>query len=331
MPRFSTDPPRVRLTLCVDADAVGCGPLVRGDGLPYVMRDGRRVVEQSEQRRGFRTVLGADGHVARFERAQPNRTAIAVTGCGNLGLNPGVRAWVDGRWLGVAGPQGGAIAVDAEGRGRRVPTDEEPDDAWVITGPDLVRRGRPAVSEAATFADPRHRVLFPYVETAPGVRHDFGHDRLLAHPALYDDAARGRPVRLDTAGVPHGALLEALAVKGYARCEAPERRGTFRFDGEVLEIVFFCGLYPHHALAVAPDGTVTSWIVPGLSNRAGTTVEALAAHLAAAGASDAILLDNGGDVGLWLPTEQRWGVRPAEPDREDAWPLVACLVYSVDR
>ncbi|NRA94958.1 MAG: phosphodiester glycosidase family protein [Planctomycetes bacterium] len=328
MPTISTEPPRLGLTLCVDEQAVGQGPLVRGDGPPHLIRDGHRVSEQSEMRRTFRTVLGSDGHVARFRAAHPERTPLAVVGCGNLGLNIGVRAWVDGRWLGAEGPEGGAVAVDLEGRGRRVPIGDEPEDAWVITGPDLVRDGRPALSHVTTFADPRHRVLFPYVETASGNRVDFGHDRLIADAALYEDAAAGRLVHLPTDGAPHDALRDALAVKGYADADAPGQPGTYRLRGDTLEIVFFPGLYPHHALAISADGIVTSWVIPGLSNRAGITVHALAARLAASGARDAILLDNGGDVGFWRADPGEWVVRPAEPDREDAWPLSACLVYS---
>ena len=328
MPKISTEPPRVRLTLCADVEAIGEGPITRGDGPPYLMRKGQRITGQSELRRGFRTALGPEGHIARFHAAHPQRSAIAVVGCGNLGLNAGVRAWKDGEWLGVAGPEGGAIAVDDEGRGRRVAGDDEPEDGWVITGPGLVRDGCPAVSDVTTFADPRHRLLFPYVTTEPGARVDFGHDILLADPDLYRSAAAHRPVRLPITDVAHEALLDALAVKGYAASAQPGRPGTYDIDGDVLEIVFFPGLYPHHALAVGADGAVTSWIVPGLSNRAGTSIDALAAQLVAHGARDAILLDNGGDVGLWRADSKQWTVRPTEPDREDAWPLTACLVYS---
>ena len=49
------------------------------------------------------------------------------------------------------------------------------------------------------------------------------------------------------------------------------------------------------------------------------------------GFEDAILVDNGGDVGLYLPEEDRFGVPPSEPDRRSRWPLTACLIFYEER
>jgi hypothetical protein len=94
-----------------------------------------------------------------------------------------------------------------------------------------------------------------------------------------------------------------------------------------MTIVFARGIYPHHVLGIAGDGTAGSILVSGLSNRCGVMLAELAEDLASVGFEHALLLDNGGDVGLWLPRERRFELRPAEPDRAAAWPLSACLVY----
>ena len=41
----------------------------------------------------------------------------------------------------------------------------------------------------------------------------------------------------------------------------------------------------------------------------------------------ALLMDNGGDVALHRPVENRFEVHPAEIDRAERWPLSACLIY----
>lgn len=329
--RVSTDD-QIRVTLVADVLIARGTPIIRGDGPPYVLRNGRRVVDQAEQRDGFRAVLGPGGHLERFAADHPGRSVVAVTGCGNLGLNASVRAWIDGRVLGIHGPEGGAIAVSDDGRGRRVEPGTHGDDGWALSGPDLVRDGEPCISDVVTFADPRHRLLFAYVPTETGIRIDFGHDRLLASSALYADAAAGRPVTFSLADrhvVRADDLRRALAVKGYREGDPREARGRYRLidDDQRVELSFLDGIYPHHALVVDGDDRVHSVLVSGLSNRAGTTIPALAEGLASAGARDAILLDNGGDVGLWDAVSETWTIRPAEPDREAAWPLSACLVW----
>jgi hypothetical protein len=272
-------------------------------------------------------------------RRNPGRLPVAVTGCGNLGMNPGVLAWSEGWRGGVPGPVGGCLAIHASGRGHRATLDAPEDgDTWYVTGPDLVREGRPAVSPATTFADLRHLLLFPFVDPGEGPRLDFGYDHLLADPALCLRAAEGLVVDIplrDTGaggatvggGPGREPLLEALGTKGYRASDHPGERGTYRLDRDRLAICFLEGIYPHHALALDAGGRPMSLLVGGLSNRAGVTVREFAEDLCGLGVEHAILLDNGGDVGLYLPRERRFVLRPAEPDRQELWPTTACLIW----
>lgn len=341
-----TRPGQRSVALSVDPLAISRGPIHRGDGPPYLIDSGpppRRLTEQADQRRGFVPAVGNDSHLSRFRERHPERRAVALTGAGNVGLNLGVQAAFEGRVLGPGGPFGGALSVVPDGSGEITSILEVPETGFAITGPLLVRDGAPSPLSAATFADPRHLLLFPFTEVAPGTRVDFGHDRLLSDPAQYATAASGAPVRLpltvalpetDAVDSPHreyevdpAALRSALDQKGYREVEHVDDRGTCRLHGDHLEIAFLEGIYPHHVLCVLDGGAVASLLVTGLSNRAGVRLTELAEDLAAAGVRDALLSDNGGDVGLYLPEEASFAVRPAEPDRSATWPLAACLVY----
>lgn len=363
------DPARVRVVavgegrtaLSVQREARNAGPIVRGKGPPFVVaeRDGRvvRVVDQASQRVGFLPVSappGRDSHLARFAAEHPHRAPISVVGCGNLLCNRGVVAKTPAGDFGIPGPAGPAFDLD---------------DGATITGPALVIDGRPAPIEPAHFADLRHLLLPAWVEVANGARVDFGLDRLAADPALLARAVRGELVEFelseslpvddapDAPLVPHpvavDALSAALRIKGYREVargsaaagavDVPER-GDFRLTAEVLSVRFLPGVYPHHALARDRNGVAWSVLVAGRSNREGTTVADLAAALAAAGAREAVLLDNGGDVGLLVrasvddvashprttfdPTVADWRfeLTPAEADRAAAWPLRACVI-----
>lgn len=345
-----TTPDRVRLHLSVDEYGVTRGPIHRGDGPPYMLKrrgaSVMRITDPALMRSELMPVVGeVRSHLSLFAGLYPRRRPLAVTGCGNLGMNPGVLAALpDGR-VGTLGPYGGAIHVEPDGSGRGL--DELPSGprGFAVSGPRLVRKGRPLPPRAETFADPRHLLLFPYVQVRRGVRIDLGLDLLLASEdlKLYRDAVEGSlPVRipLETEVVlpPGGsgermrlpidgeAVRRALDVKGY-RESALGEPGTYRLAPDSLEISFLPGIYPHHVLAVDVEGAVHSILVSGASNRAGVRVRELAEDLAAAGFQEAILLDNGGDVGLYLPREGRFEIQPAEPDRARVWPLSACLVF----
>lgn len=333
----------LRAWLSVQEEAAGAPGIVRGRGPAFVpvLRDGRlvRATEQSEQRRGFLPVIapdGGDAHVARFAARFPDRAALAVVGAGNVLANPGVFAATPAGRFGVPGVSGPSFALD---------------DGCSLTGPALVVDGRAVDPDPATYADLRHLLLPAWVEVRPGVRVDFGLDRLLADPAALRDAVAGRRISLPLverlpatddvdaalvdAPVDPARLAAAFAAKGYRESAAPNERGTYRIRGGEVEVVFAEGVYPHHAFARDADGRPWSILVAGRSNREGTTVRALAAALVAAGARQAILSDNGGDVGLLRRADARapWSfeIRPAEADRAATWPLRACAVYWAPR
>jgi hypothetical protein len=220
-------------------------------------------------------------------------------------------------------------------------------DRFTITGPLLVAAGRAQPPDLREYADLRHLILPAYVEIEPGRRADFGFDALGQDATLARAATGGRAVTLPLlAWVPRGdrvdAELEAVAIrpasvraalrlKGYRETRRVDAPGTFRIGSDEARIAFRPGIYPHHALAIDGRGVVTSVLVTGRSNREGTTIRELAAALAKAGARAAILLDNGGDVGLLRRKSPRaplvFEARPAEADRARTWPLRACLIY----
>lgn len=339
-----TEPGRSALACAADPEATAQGPLRRDRGSTHLLRGGRRITDPGEQRAGLPpAVEGPRSHLATWRRTHPGREATAVVGCGNLGMNSGVLLRADGADLGVPGPWGLALTVDATGRGCADPDRDPPPGGFNLTGPALVLDGRPAPLRPETYADPRHLLRFPYLALDSGERLDFAQDQILADPELYRRAAAGEPVVLSLAPPPPSpddaptsarsgsarpeALRAALAIKGYREARDVTERGAFRLGASELEIAFLPGIYPHHVLALDPRGRVHSLLITGLSNRSGVVVEELAEDLAAAGFAQALLVDNGGDVGLYLPGEARYAIRPAEDDRSTHWPLTACLIY----
>jgi hypothetical protein len=361
------EPGRVLVSLSIQKEAIGATGIIRDDGPPYVIAKGRggarRVEEAAKQRAGFLPAIGGrESHVRRFEHARRDRVVAAVTGCGNLQVNPGVEARAGGMRAGISGFMRAGVAVGPDGRGRLVRgsrleaalagegrDDATSPDAFVITGPLLVAGGRAQQPDVREYADLRHLLLPGYVGIGSGRRVDFGFDALVADDALARAAALGEPVTLPLATrapasdrvdaelvaipVAADALRAALRAKGYRESAKVAKRGTFRLARSEATIAFLEGIYPHHALALDEDGVVTSVIVTGRSNREGTTIRELAAALANAGARDAILLDNGGDVGLLrrkTPGSRSalvFEARPAEADRARTWPLRACLIW----
>jgi hypothetical protein len=364
----ATVPGRVLASLSIQKEAIGSRGIIRDQGPPFVIkktaRGPVRVEELGEQREGFLPVVGeGDSHVRRFEKSRPDRRVVAVTGCGNLLCNPGVEARTMGMRAGIRGTTRAGLVVQPNGRGRLVEgsrveaalrtdlgTIAKSPDRFVITGPLLVAHGKVAI-DAREFADPRHLVLPPYVEVAPGRRIDFGLDALVHDPEAALALAAGGPLddelvtflprskRVDSrfrmVRVPPEKLRAALLLKGYREVDRVTARGTFSIRRNRATIAYLPGIYPHHALAVDGDGVVTSVLVTGRSNREGTTVLDLAEALVKAGAVHAILLDNGGDVGLLRRRSAKgrlaFEARPAEADRARAWPTRACLIWHVAR
>jgi hypothetical protein len=340
----TTEPGRTALGISVDAGAAQRGPLRRDRGPAHVLREGRRITDPAELRADLPpAVEGPCSHLATWRAAYPGRDPLAVVGCGNLAMNSGVLLRAGGVETGIPGPWGLALTVDPDGRGRADPDRDPPPGGFSLTGPALVLEGHPAPLRPETYADPRHLLRFPYVMLDSGERLDFGQDQILGDHELYRRAASGDPVVLRLTVPPAGpgrtprdrlaervrpdALRAALATKGYRETSRAEGPGTFRLGENELEIAFLPGLYPHHVLALDSRGRVHSLLITGLSNRTGVVAQELAEDLAAAGFSHALLVDNGGDVGLYLPREARFAIRPAEADRSLHWPLTACLIY----
>ena len=342
--------------LCIDAAGLALGPLHRGRGRAYLVRDvagtALRITEQAEQREGFLPAIGAHSHLARWRAAHTQRRALAITGQGNLGINKGVLAATANGVVGVQGAWNGALHVHADGSVSALTLDaavevgsvlHAPTEGFVLTGPLLLRAGKAVAPETSVYADPRHLLRFAWVQTATGERVDFGHDELLADPQRYEAAVHGVPqefslhvqlpadARFDaplvSVAVDAANLRRDLAWKGYHECAHATVPGEFSILGNDARLVFLPGLYPHHVLAADEGGRLLDIVISGLSNRAGVTVYELARDLESAGVREAILLDNGGDVGLFDATTEIWRVQPAEPDRAQCWPLTASLIH----
>jgi hypothetical protein len=247
--------------------------------------------------------------------------------------------------VGLAGPEGGAISVFGAGRGKRGFPGFEPDDGFSISGPNLVSGGFAALSHPATFADPRHLILFPYVKVIDRPSIDLGMDLLLDDETLYARAARGEPVELpllapfpttdavdatiERVPIELDSVRAALRVKGYIEVRGGlQARGEFRFAPNAVQIRFLPGIYPHHALVTDKAGRIASVLVSGKSNRVGVSLEDFSEDLARCGAKEAILLDNGGDVALYDVRAACFRIASSETDRLDLWPISACLAYN---
>ena len=184
--------------------------------------------------------------------------------------------------------------------------------------------------QAASYVDKRHLVLNAYAQmTRPRsgsnpdqvgtpIQRDFGLDQILARPELLKAAVEGGIVPLDLElrdvdgelyDVEPAALEDALLDKSYRLFAVRDEflashrtgeRGLAFIDAasRTCEMVYKVSPYPLHFLAVKENGSpiLIDAVVGGFSNNAGCTVTRLAADLVACGYTEALLLDNGGDV-----------------------------------
>lgn len=354
------------LHLSVEEEMNGDPGLIRGRGRDHGIDvvDGRRV--RVEDAAGIRRrdlpclpAPDCDSHVTRFQARHPARRVVAVQGHGNLLMNDHVVAVSSGLFFARGGEPFATRSYFAIGLREGAASPCRLDGTCIAARPpewDAIVTGQPVIWESHpvdprclapdAFADLRHLLLPGYVDVA-GQSLDFGFDQLRRDAALLAAAIAGRPVTLRLAAsivdgpdpdaplrsvaVPAADLTAALKRKGYIEVPAPaSARGEFRILGDRIEIAFLEGIYPHSVLAVAADGRPRSFFVTGLSNRAGITVRDLGPLLAEQEAlRAAILLDNGGDVGLAI----RWGagfrqvIRPSEPDRRASWRMRAALLH----
>ncbi len=354
------------LHLSVEEEMNGDPGLIRDRGRDHGIDvvDGRRV--RIEDAAGIRRrdlpclpAPDCDSHVTRFQARHPARRVVAVQGYGNLLMNDHVVAVSSGLFFARGGEpfatrsyfsiglrEGDAKPCRFDGT---VIATRPPEWDSIVTGQPVIWESRPVDPRSLgpdAFADLRHLLLPGYVEVA-GQSLDFGFEQLRSDPALLAAAIAGRPVTLRLAAgiveerdadapvrsvaVPAATLSAALKRKGYIEVPATtSARGEFRILGDRVEIAFREGIYPHSVLAVAADGRPRSFFVTGLSNRAGITVRDLGTLLAEQERLlAAILLDNGGDVGLALRRGPgfRQVIRPSEPDRRASWRMRAALLH----
>jgi hypothetical protein len=229
------------------------------------------------------------------------------------------------------------------------------DVCWAISGPLLVRDGQPidpyANFEAASeYPDLRHLICGPYpfltdrgsgqpAVSAKGKRiaRDFCMDELAADPHKRAAAIRGdivvlEPFMGDMEGreytVTTDDLARALEEKNYVPVSGLQELKECRLEGErgrywlnphttVLHIIYRPSPYPHHFLALREDepGVLYDFAIGGWSNNGGSDPATIAADLAAAGISQAILLDNGADVvHVYVPRDSIGHVGSYDPN-----------------
>lgn len=371
--KIGSDHARVRLS--IQEEAADDGGIIRGVGCPHRIdtETGLPMFDSQSMRRAFLPVdvvdasPHEDSHFGRF--ASPDRILMA-TGCGNLLTNEGIAAALpldrDGRrdrdTFGIAGlgrvrTTSALVSVDGRCgaavdigtadiiRGALPPFPTI--DGFAISGPRLVRDGRPTTPDVREYADLRHLLRPAYVDIAPGLRVDFGFDRLDVDRTAAADAVAGRAVRLPLAyRFPNGVngmgaeeilpvdpsvLRRALDAKGYRASATPSDPGEYRIERAEAIVVFLPGLYPHQALGVDGRGLLQTLVVGGASNRAGVTISVLSNALVELGLRDAWLMDNGGDVALRLydgPTVARDLIPPCEADRAKRWKLRAAFLWT---
>jgi hypothetical protein len=199
-----------------------------------------------------------------------------------------------------------------------------PSEAVAFSGQRLVRGGRPlGPGEFARqvmdglYHDLRHVFRFPAVRVGShlvdvGLEQFFPGgvlDRGLLAEALGRAPIRTRWTEL---GVGRPALVRALADKAYRPGSSGEP-GTYRFDGEHLDLSLLEGIYPHNVFGLDAQGRPQSLLVTGWSNNVGYTLGQLS-EVAGALFEDALLLDNGGDV---------FFLENRDPDALLAWPALA--------
>jgi hypothetical protein len=228
----------------------------------------------------------------------------------------------------VPGPNGWEIVIDNRSATGRV--------HMAISGPPLVREGRPIdpysdLEAASEHTDFRHLACGPYpllTDFHSGQltteQRDYCLVEVLSNPGKKADAIRGKIVELqpfmrDTDGreytVTPDALVEALIDKGYTPVaglqelesrQSRGERGLYWLDpvGTVLHIIYRRSPYPHHFLALRDDdpGALYDFAIGGWSNNGGSDPATIAANLAAAGFSFALMGDNGFDVAHYVYT-----------------------------
>ena len=329
-----TVPQGTRFTVSVQAEANRDHHIVRGQPIPGTSLHGEFVVNLggvpvTGQRIRDDTIDWRE-HLRRFSPRVGTGSLMGFVGAGNLTMNPefigfsrGTTYYVAGQRFDhllpclLSGPEGARFD-----RVRISP--EAPPPADGISGPQLVRAGKPLtlgrlarMASEGEFYDLRHVIQFPHIAWgAQGARKralpsvDVGLERFwrdgMLDPQAVAAAVRGEPVEIalepyvevfPPAGEPIGVdrLRATLDTQGYIQVTRPRARGEWRLAQDRIEVVFYLGIYNHSVLGVGADAALR-WL--GFSSQGGRTGLTLldTAQLAADYMTDAILVDNGGDV-----------------------------------
>ncbi|MBI3320727.1 MAG: phosphodiester glycosidase family protein [Candidatus Omnitrophica bacterium] len=316
------DPRAVHVDLAVQEDLNGGQGIVRDQGEPSFIHPGtgRKGVGEKGIRQDFRTTHEM---VRVYIGRHPDRRVIGYVGDGNLLMGKDVVAWVDGTLYHVQSEpvtqrpyfslifwNDGRASLDwvrfRDGRVIFVQTPESVEGQDVThevraltSGERILERGSiiPRAEITEEF-DLRHLIAFPFM----GGDMNFGYVELVADPGLRQRALRGEVLAFPLPAQDQMSNLQAgLDEKSYqavTSIEEVREPGQYVIDkaSGTLSIRFKPGIYPHNIIGVRRDGTLVSLVIKGKSNRIGISFEEAAQLMREQGATDAIILDNGGDA-----------------------------------
>ena len=306
----------------------------REGGKEYTIssQGGRKLFGAQEIRRG--TITYGE-HIRRFERANPQKLAVAFLGNGNLLFNPWFVAWLNGRLFCLKdepfekrvysslivwkqGQEFPATIGDIMYRNGRVllangQFAQDITDRIECTtfGQRLVQDHRPIKVDKLLhqFYDLRHLLPALYYATDDGSEYAFGFDQLYTDEEKKRLAVMKQPVNLRLKiNTDHGLLtvdpqrlrkvLSEADFEEVADAHSVQKEGQYFISApdEMITIKYKPNIYPHSILGVTDRGTVLCIVVTGLSGRAGISIEKASELAVGLGVKDAILLANGGDV-----------------------------------
>lgn len=303
----------------------------RGKEYTILRQGGRKLFEAREIRQ--ETITYGE-HIRRFERANPQKMAVAFVGNGNLLFNPWFVAWLNGRLFClkdepfekrvysslIVWKQGQEFPVtigDIMYRNGRVflangQFEEDITDKIEYTtfGQRLVQDHKPIKVDKLLhqFYDLRHLLPALYY-IADDSEYAFGFDQLYTNEGKKRLAVIKQPVNLrlkiDT---DRGSLtadpqrlrrvLSEADFEEVVDFYSVQKEGQYFISphDEMITIKYKSNIYPHSMLGVTDEGMVLCIVVTGLSGRAGICIERASELLVELGVKDAILLSNGGDV-----------------------------------
>jgi hypothetical protein len=176
---------------------------------------------------------------------------------------------------------------------------------FIVTGPPVTWDGRsflPTETTSAWKADLRHLLTLPPARLSTGGGGGnvlLGEADLMADPERLRAAVEGAPVWVALPACDQASLASDAATRGYTLRQDPSavtERGDLFLGCDCACIRYLPGVYPHGVLGIS--ATQDAWIalqVHGVSTRSGCTVAELGQLMEAAGARNAVALDQGAD------------------------------------